>query len=84
MTTRVGRDSSGAPDKPVLEFRPGVDAEYPDVFTDDAKAALVELARFNVERLALMEARIARRAARARDREPIRFLDPDSIIPRTR
>jgi malate synthase len=68
---------------PSLEFREGVEREYADIFTTEAKAALRALARFDSERRALMDARIRRRAARARDRERIGFLDPESVISRT-
>jgi malate synthase len=68
---------------PALEFRDGVEREYPDLFTPEAKAALAALARFDPQRRALMEARIRRRAQRARDRQRIGFLDPDAVIPRT-
>jgi malate synthase len=60
-----------------------VEAAYPDVFTPEVKGALAALAGFNAPRIELMEARIRRRAARARDRERIRFLDPESMIPGT-
>ena len=66
-----------------LEIRKGVERDYADIFTPEAMAALATLAKFNSERIALMEARIRRRAARARDRKRIDFLDPDSVIPRT-
>ena len=48
-----------------LEIRKGVERDYADIFTPEAMAALAALAKFNSERIALMEARIRRRAARA-------------------
>ena len=66
-----------------LELRHGVEREYADLFTPEARAALAALARFNPERRALMEARMRRRAERAGTRERIAFLDPESVIPRT-
>jgi malate synthase len=52
--------------------------------TPEAVAALEALAGLDADRKTVMAARIARRAARARDRQRISFLDPDSFIPRTR
>src|SRR6185503_10796449 len=63
-----------------LEVRATLEANYPDVFTLDALAALAPL---DADRKAVMKARIARRAARVRDRQRIAFLDPRSVIPRT-
>ncbi len=73
-----------AKDLPGLVIRNGIEHDYPDIFTPEAKAALAALAKFNSERRALMEARIQRRAARTRDKKRIDFLEPDSVIPRTR
>ena len=53
---------------------------YQDVFTPAAVAALNELARFDADRKALMSARVERRADRARNRERMAFLDPDTRI----
>jgi malate synthase len=66
-----------------LEIRRGVEAAYTDVLTPAAMAALAALAPLDDERKAIMTARIARRADRARNRERIAFLDPDARIPRT-
>jgi len=66
-----------------LEIRGGLEAAYPDVLTPDALAAMRTLAPYNADRLEVMRARIARRTARIRDREPITFLDPDQVISRT-
>jgi len=73
--------SGSAPD---LEIRAGLEREYADIFTPEARAALAALARFDPERKALMEVRILRRAERAREKRRIGFLDPNSLIPRTR
>ena len=67
-----------------LEIRGDLARAYPDVYTPEALAALEALAPLNEDRLALMRARIARRAARARDGQRIGFLDPAATIPRTR
>src|SRR5665213_889426 len=57
---------------------------YADVLTPDAMAALDALAHFDTDRRAVMAGRIARRTARARDKQRMAFLDPDGVIPRTR
>lgn len=64
----------------MLEFRKTVKADYPDVVTPEAIAALDALAPVDLKRKALMGARIERRADRARQRNRIGFLDPDSTI----
>lgn len=66
-----------------LEIPDGVENTYPDVLTPEALSAMNALARFNADRRSLMEVRIQRRAARARNRQRIDFLDPDANIPRT-
>ncbi|HET9767230.1 MAG TPA: malate synthase [Thermoanaerobaculia bacterium] len=66
-----------------LELRAGVRDSYPDVYTDEALAAIEALAPFDGDRRALMAERTARRLARAREGRRIAFLDPDSLIPRT-
>ncbi len=72
-------------DPGTLEFRPGVREAYPDVFSPEALAALAALAASGIEaeRRQLMAERLARRAERARRREPIAFLDPAALIPGT-
>ena len=66
-----------------VEYRPGIRERYPDVYKPQALAAIGALAPFNRDRLAVMDARSERRAARARERRRIEFLDPDALIPRT-
>jgi len=63
-----------------LEFRKTVQADYPDVITPEAVTALEALAPFDASRKALMDARIKRRADRARTHQRIGFLDPESTI----
>ncbi len=65
---------------PSLELFHGIEREYAELFTTEAKAAP---AKFNPERRALMETRMRRRAERARTKTRIAFLDPESVIPRT-
>ncbi len=67
-----------------LEIRGNLRRAYDEVLTPEALAALAALAGFDKDRKAVMRARIDRRAARARDQEPIDFLDPKAFIARTR
>ena len=66
-----------------LQIRGALETSYQDVFTPEARSTLAALAPLDRERKAVMTARIARRAARMRDRQRIAFLDPQSTIPRT-
>jgi malate synthase len=68
----------------MLDIRRDLKAAYADLFTTDASEALHALAPLDDDRKAVMTRRIARRAARARDRKRIAVLDPSSEIPRTR
>ena len=67
-----------------LQVRGTLESDYKDVLTPEAIAALEALAGLDADRKAVMAARIERRAARARDRKRITYLDPQSYIPRTR
>jgi len=64
-----------------LEIRDSLGADYPDVLTLAALAAIDELARFESDRRELMQARIARRALDPRER--LSFPDTRGTIPRT-
>jgi malate synthase len=66
-----------------LEIRAGVVRDYPDVVTPEALDALAALAPFDDDRHAVMTARIARRAERARAKRPPDFLEPSARIART-
>jgi malate synthase len=55
-------------------------ADYPDIYTPEALAALEALSPLDARRYELMAQRIARRGQRARDRRPIEFLHEDAII----
>ncbi|MFQ5425629.1 MAG: malate synthase [Gaiellales bacterium] len=66
-----------------LDIRGGIESSYQDVFTAEALSALASLAPLNRDRLAIMAARMRRRADRVAKREPIDFLDPAAAIPRT-
>src|SRR5215471_2983239 len=68
----------------MLEIRGNLKNEYRDVFTDEAIAALNALAHLDKDRKQLMAARIERRAARARNKQRLTFLDPQSMIGRTK
>ena len=66
-----------------LEIRSGLERAYADIYTAEALAAMSALASFNDDRRALMDARTERRLGRARDKQPLGFLDPESRIGRT-
>lgn len=68
---------------PKLEIRDNLESSYADILTPQAVTALEALADLDVERKAIMAARIARRTARARDKQRIQFLDPHATIART-
>ena len=74
---RAGADSRN------LEIAGNLAIAYEDVFTPAAIDALGSLAQFEDERRAVMRRRIERRTTRARNRQPIEFLDPESNIERT-
>jgi malate synthase len=67
----------------LLQIRSNLEGAYADVITPDALSALDALAGLDADRKAIMTSRIQRRAARARNRQRIEFLDPDAIVPRT-
>ncbi|HXG88507.1 MAG TPA: hypothetical protein VNJ02_09245 [Vicinamibacterales bacterium] len=71
--------------KPVhsLEIRGTLARDYGDVLTSAALRALETLAPLDKQRKTVMAGRLTRRAARARDRQPIRFLPADGSIPGT-
>lgn len=66
-----------------LEIRGDLEGAYADVYTPEAVSALEALAELDADRKAVMAARIERRAARARNKQRIDFLDPQAVIPRT-
>ena len=67
----------------MLEIRGNLQKDYPDVLTPEAVAALEALAGFDRDRKAIMAGRIERRASRAKNKQRIAFLDPNSTISRT-
>src|SRR5439155_6715249 len=60
-----------------------LESAYADVVTPEAVAALEALAGLDADRKAVMAARIKRRAARARNKQRIAFLDSQATIART-
>ena len=66
-----------------LEIRDQLREAYADIYTLDVLEALSALASLNRDRREVMATRTERRLRRARDRDPIGFLDPQSTIPRT-
>ena len=67
-----------------LEIRRNLQHTYQDVFTSATMAALEDVGVFDIERRAVMRRRTERRAARARERQRLTFLDPEAYIARTR
>jgi malate synthase len=67
-----------------LQIRGNLQQAYPDVFGSEAVETLNALAPFDRDCKAIMAARIERRAARAREHQPIDFLPAGDFIPRTR
>ena len=67
----------------MLEIRPAALGAYSDVFSREVLDALHHLAPFDDRRQVVMAARLARRAARARANQPIRFLASGGTIPGT-
>ncbi|HXU81402.1 MAG TPA: malate synthase [Polyangia bacterium] len=68
------RDRSG------LQIRGSLERSYADVYTPQALGALAALAPLEAQRRELMAARIQRRAARAREKKRIGFLDAGATI----
>src|SRR5262245_8211105 len=66
-----------------LEIRCNLEHAYADVLTPQAVAALEALAALDADRKVVMASRIERRAARARIKQRITFLDPQATIART-
>lgn len=66
-----------------LLIRDNLKEQYKDIYTREALEALEVLSKFNAVIKEVMDARMRRRAQRHKNRERIRFLDPDSVIPRT-
>jgi len=65
---------------PAITIRASALRSHPDVYTDEAVAALELLAPLDVRRHELMAERLARRAERARVGQRITFLPEDSVI----
>src|SRR6516225_3955145 len=57
---------------------------YPDVYTPEVIAALSALADYNKDVKEVMKQRLRRRADRYQQKKRIGFLDPSSLIPRTK
>jgi malate synthase len=66
-----------------LELSREAFASYPDVFSPDALKALDALSEFDDRRRAIMDARLQRRASRAKNRQRMTFLEPHAQIPGT-
>ena len=66
-----------------MKIRGSLKEQYSDIYTPAAVGALQALSGFDRKRKELMDARIARRAERARTGTRIDFLPPDDVIPGT-
>jgi malate synthase len=67
----------------MLQLRGNLALDYNDILTPEAVGALNALARLDLDRRQLMQARLDRRTGRQRRRERIAFLDPNAVIGRT-
>ncbi len=65
---------------PELQIRNNLAAEYSDIYTPQALAALSHMAQFNTEQKRLMDERTKRRLVRMRDRQAIGFLPAEAEI----
>jgi len=67
----------------MLQVRANLARTYDDILRPEVLDLLNELAPLDVQRRAIMQARLDRRSHRHHDRERIRFLDANAIIART-
>jgi len=67
-----------------IHIKGNLQEQYKDVYTTQAINALNGLAHFNKDVKSAMQARIERRAERERSKKRVSFLDPESLIQRTK
>jgi malate synthase len=67
----------------MLQVRANLARTYDDILRPEIVAVLNELAPLDLERRAIMQARLDRRTHRHHRRERVRFLDPNAVIART-
>jgi malate synthase len=67
----------------MLQVRGNLATTYDDILRPEILVALNELAPLDLERRAIMQARLDRRSHRHRRRERVRFLDAHAVIART-
>lgn len=67
-----------------LQIRNNLQEQYSDVYTSDVLTALSAMSHFNGAIKEVMAARIKRREGRQKNKERIKFPDPQSYIPRTK
>jgi len=77
--TMAGENGQGSTDRRLLVRNERVQT-YADIYTSEALSALVFMAGYNEDQKRLMKERTTRREARARNRQPIGFLDPTASI----
>lgn len=63
-----------------IQIRDALESAYSDVYTPEVMSALATLAGFNKDQKMLMAKRIERRAERARNKQPIEFLNAQDNI----
>ncbi len=63
-----------------LQIRDGLAQQYSDVYTPEVLAALNFMVQFNAPQKQLMKERIERRQERIRNKRPLDFLDPETVI----
>jgi malate synthase len=66
-----------------ISIRKNIEGDYSDVYTPQAVDAMRSLGHFNDDIKSTMASRLMRRAERQRNKIPISFLEPESIIKRT-
>jgi malate synthase len=66
-----------------IRIRGNLQELYPDVYTSEVLSALSVMSPFNGVIKEVMTARIKRRDERQKDKQRIKYLDGDSVIPRT-
>ncbi len=69
---------------PKITLRSNLQQTYSDVLTPEVLAALGDLISFNDEIKGVMNKRLALRAERQKKNQRITFMDPGSVIPRTK
>ena len=67
-----------------IQIRDALESAYSDVYTPEVMTAFTALAGINQDQKMVMAKRMKRRAERTRNKQPIKFLDANEYIPRTK